>query len=53
VRTTTPVPDKEARQIERTAIVRTCPNCGHKSLVAKGQLLFCHNCEKEFWRSES
>ena len=35
------------------AVTRTCPNCGHHTLIAKGQLLHCRSCQQAIWRSES
>jgi hypothetical protein len=34
-------------------IVRTCPYCGHHTLVARGQSLHCRSCQQAIWRSES
>jgi ribosomal protein S14 len=51
-RNTTPAPAAPATHPPR-AIVRTCPNCGHHTLIARGQLLMCRSCQQEVWRSAS
>ena len=34
-------------------ITRTCPYCGHHTLIARGQFLHCRSCQQTVWRSES
>jgi hypothetical protein len=50
--TTRPSEPAQASQ-QRRSVTRTCPSCGHHTLIAKGQLLVCRSCQQTLWRSES
>lgn len=46
-------PRAEQREPERHAVSKTCPYCGRRALVARGQFLTCRSCGAVLWRSES
>jgi hypothetical protein len=50
---TTQAPERTESSEQPRTVTRTCPNCGHHTLVAKGQLLHCRSCQQTTWRSES
>jgi hypothetical protein len=39
--------------VKKRVPVRTCPHCGHHTLLARGQILVCRSCQTLTWRSES
>mgnify|MGYP000462904976 CR=1 FL=1 len=46
-------PRVEVCTLERQAVTKTCPYCGRRSLVARGQFLTCRACGAAIWRAES
>jgi hypothetical protein len=50
---TTHAPDRTETTEQPKTVTRTCPNCGHHTLVVSGQFLYCRSCQQATWRSES
>ena len=45
--------EKSTSRAQPKPVVRSCPFCGHHTLLAKGQYLVCRSCQQTTWRSES
>jgi hypothetical protein len=50
---TTKAPEQPQPSAQPRTVTRTCPSCGHHTLVARGQFLYCRSCQQAIWRSES
>ena len=45
--------NKKVLPAKKAYVIKTCPQCGHHTLIARGQWLVCRSCQISTWRSAS